>query len=253
MISTLRTCAIVLLSLSFAACGDSPAPSSDEAVILATKARPLSKGAVAKRWAQRHRKLRRALETAEPDLLFIGDSLMQSWQRDGADHWERFYGDRNALNLGIDADRTETLLWRLQQYPLEEISPKLAIVLIGTNNTGHRMDPAEETVMGIRAVTSELEARLPNTQILLLAIFPREDDPSGAARARNEEINALLAEAHFSDRVHFRNINHVFVQRVDGRLSAGLTRDGLHLSDRGYLVWASAMKTEIARLLAEEN
>ena len=94
--------------------------------------------------------------------------------------WTKYYADRNALNLGFSGDRTENVLWRLQNGEIDGIAPKLAVIMIGTNNTGHRSDPPEQIAAGVQAILSELQQRLPDTKVLLLAIFPRgadKDDP----------------------------------------------------------------------------
>jgi beta-glucosidase len=103
----------------------------------------------------------------------IGDSITQGWADEGGRIWDAYYGRRRAVNLGFNGDRTEHVLWRLDHGEVEGIAPKLAVVMIGTNNTGVRHDPPEETAAGIQAILAILRTRLPGTKILLLDVFPR--------------------------------------------------------------------------------
>ena len=109
------------------------------------------------------------------DLIFIGDSITHGWEEAGKDVWQKFYGKRNAVNLGIGGDQTQHVLWRLDHGNIDGISPKLAVIMIGTNNAGSGQQP-EQIAEGIKAIVEQLRAKLPETKILLLAIFPRGAD-----------------------------------------------------------------------------
>ena len=110
------------------------------------------------------------------DLLFLGDSITQGWHNN--DVWKRSYGARNAANFGIGGDRTQHVLWRIQNGELEGIEPKVTVLMIGTNNASSATP--DEIAQGITAITKELHRRLPKTRILLLGIFPEIEKPSAA-------------------------------------------------------------------------
>ena len=107
------------------------------------------------------------------------------------------YGRRRAVNLGFDSDRTEHVLWRLEHGEVEEIAPKLVVVMIGTNNSNQRHDPPEETAAGIQAILTTLRTRLPNTKILLLGVFPRSASADDPLRRLNAAINERIR--HYAD------------------------------------------------------
>ncbi|MEM6687999.1 MAG: sulfatase/phosphatase domain-containing protein, partial [Planctomycetota bacterium] len=88
-------------------------------------------------WRERDKEMTRNAAKGEADLLFIGDSITQGWEGRGKSVWQKYYADRKALNLGIGGDRTENVIWRLTHGNLGKTKPKVAVVMIGTNNTGH--------------------------------------------------------------------------------------------------------------------
>ncbi len=201
-------------------------------------------------WMERHDRTVSRIRQGPVDLLFIGDSITQGWEEDGRPVWDQYYAGRRAMNLGYNSDQTDNVLWRLQHGELDGITPKLAVVMIGTNNSAMREDPPENTTAGIRAILTTLRTRLPGTRILLLAIFPRgltNDDP---LRRVNEAVNARLPSLADQRQVFFLNINRRFLD-ADGRLSAEIMPDALHPSALGYRIWAEGMEEMIRRLLGE--
>jgi len=107
------------------------------------------------------------------DLLWLGDSITQDFEQgDFKPVWDRFYGGRNAINLGFKGDATAHLLWRIENGETDGMHPRLAIVLIGANNFGHLHWPAEPTLVGIQTIIATLHQRLPETRILLLGVLP---------------------------------------------------------------------------------
>lgn len=203
-------------------------------------------------WQPRHdQKLADLKKLDKVDLLMIGDSITHGWENSGKKVWAEYYGKRNAFNIGFSGDRTENVLWRLQHGAVEGISPKLAVIMIGTNNTGHRQDPAEETAAGIKAIINELHKQLPETKILLLAIFPRGAAADHPLRKLNTSINEIIAGFADNKRVFFLNINDEFLED-DGTLPTSVMPDLLHPREAGYATWAKAMEPSIARFLGED-
>ncbi|MFC1766419.1 GDSL-type esterase/lipase family protein [Planctomycetota bacterium] len=184
-------------------------------------------------------------------LLFIGDSITHSWEKAGRLVWDEYYGKRYAFNLGFSGDRTEQVLWRLQHGEIDGLSPQVVVLMIGTNNTGHRQDPAADTAAGVTAILDELKTRLPETKILLLAVFPRASSDENPLRRLNAEINKKLAPLADNQRVFFLDINHIFLEK-DGRLPRNVMPDLLHPNAMGYQLWAQAMEPTLRQLLGEK-
>lgn len=205
-------------------------------------------------WLPRHRQKleearRMVAEGRSPQLVFIGDSITQGWEKEGAQVWQQNYARHHALALGFGGDRTENVLWRLQHGEVDGIDPKVAVLLIGTNNTGHRRDFPAITAAGIARNLEELKKRLPRTRILLLAIFPRDAKADGPLRRLNEQVNARLPALADGRQVFYLDLNKAFLA-PDGSLPANVMPDWLHPNEAGYAIWARAMQPELDRLLA---
>ncbi|MCF2947963.1 GDSL-type esterase/lipase family protein [Paraglaciecola aquimarina] len=182
------------------------------------------------------------------DLLFLGDSITHSWEDTGADTWQTHYAHLKPLNLGYSGDRTEHLLWRVQNGEIEGLSPKLVILLIGTNNAGHRVESAEDTAAGVSAILAEIRSRLPETKILLLATFPRSKSPNAPMRKRVNAANALTQQLADEKHIFWLDIGSEFLTD-DGLVLDTVMPDYLHLAPAQYQVWAQAMANSISRLM----
>ena len=187
------------------------------------------------------------------DLLFLGDSITQGWggkDKDGkgpAEVWERYYAPRNAANFGIGGDRTQHVLWRLDNGEVDGISPKVAVLMIGTNNAG--TNSAEEIAEGVTAIVKKLQDKLPSTKILLLGVFPRSQNPD-KVRAKLDEVNATIKKLDDGKTVHYLDIGPAFLEE-DKSISKEIMPDFLHLSRKGYRIWADAIEPTLSKLLGE--
>ncbi|MDP6840008.1 MAG: DUF1080 domain-containing protein, partial [Planctomycetota bacterium] len=140
-------------------------------------------------WKVRHGAMNKRAAAGVGRLLFIGDSITHAWEDAGAQVWSKHFAKRDALNLGISGDRTQHVLWRLQHGNLHTLSPELAVLMIGTNNSGD--DTPVMIADGMRAVVEELLAHPSDMQVLLLAIFPRGATSADPRRQTNEAANNL--------------------------------------------------------------
>ncbi|HSX85720.1 MAG TPA: putative glycoside hydrolase, partial [Cellvibrio sp.] len=201
-------------------------------------------------WEPRHKEKLQRIQQGNVDLLMIGDSITQGWENEGKTVWQEYYADRNAVNLGYGGDRTENVLWRLQHGEVDGINPKVAVLMIGTNNTGHRLAQPKYTATGIKTVLQELRTRLPDTKILLLGIFPREEKPDAEMRQINNRINDIIKTYADNQHIFYLNINDHFLAD-DGTLSRSVMPDLLHLNESSYATWAKAIEPTLVKLLQE--
>jgi len=202
-------------------------------------------------WMPRHEEKLAAIKKQDKvDLLMIGDSITHGWESGGRTVWDKYYAPRNAFNLGFSGDRTENVLWRLQHGAVDGIAPKLAILMIGTNNAGHRQDKAEDTAAGVKAIVDELRTRLPQMKILVLAIFPRGKDPSDSLRKLNDATNQILAGWADNQHVFYLDLSAKFLAD-DGVLPTAIMPDLLHPNEKGYEIWAEAMEPTVKQLMGE--
>lgn len=200
-------------------------------------------------WQQRHESMNARVKKGNVDLIFLGDSITHAWES-VPDLWNKHYGNRNAVNLGISGDQTCHVLWRLDHGNIDGISPKLAVVMIGTNNAGGGQ-PAELVAEGVKAVVEKLRAKLPQTKVLLLAIFPRGEDNNNRLRKVNTAANKIIANLADNQMVFFLDIGGKFLD-ADGRLSKDIMPDALHPNAKGYAIWAEAIEPTVAKLMGEK-
>ncbi|NVK55741.1 MAG: hypothetical protein HWE26_09010 [Alteromonadaceae bacterium] len=202
-------------------------------------------------WMPRHKQKLAEKDEIEPELLLIGDSITHGWEDAGKAVWQANFGHIPTLNLGFSGDRTENVLWRFEHGELEGIAPKLSVIMIGTNNTGHRMDTPASIRDGVAKIIEELKQRVPETEVLLLAIFPRGKDNSDYARINNKHTNALLKALAYEQEVMFANINQGFLNE-DGTLSEEIMPDLLHPNETGYNIWAKALSPYISAVFSDK-
>jgi lysophospholipase L1-like esterase len=204
-------------------------------------------------WVRRHEGFVQQAQSGGVDILFLGDSITDGWRNRGANVWNQKYASRHAANFGIGGDRTQHVLWRIDHGELDGIHPKVVVLMIGTNNTGKERDQktpcnsVPETAEGVAAIINDLRARLPESKILLLAIFPRGtlDDPQ---RAQVALINTLIAKLDDGKSVRFLDIGSKFLD-ADGTLPRSVMPDLLHPNAQGYQVWADAMEPTLDEML----
>ena len=187
--------------------------------------------------------------------MFVGDSITQGWENEGKEVWEKFYAKppRSAANFGIGGDRTQHVLWRLQHGNLEGLGqhpPKLVVLMIGTNNSNGDENSAQEIADGIAAIVRTLREKLPQTKVLLLAIFPRGAGRS-YQREKNAKASALASKMADGKMVHYLDIGSKFLN-ADETLSKEIMPDFLHLSPAGYRIWAEAMEENVKELMGEK-
>jgi lysophospholipase L1-like esterase len=204
-----------------------------------------------KGWVSRQEKLNaRVKKHQDAQLLFIGDSITHAWETGGKEVWQQYYKKRHAVNLGIGGDRTEHVLWRLDHGNLDGLHPKLAVLMIGTNNSGS--NTPEEIADGVRAIVEKLRTKVPECKVLVLAIFPRGPNPQDHKRKVNEAANELIAKLADEKHVFYLDIGLKFLG-PDGTLSRDIMPDLLHPNAKGYEIWAQSIEPTVARLLGESS
>lgn len=201
-------------------------------------------------WTLRNDAVNERVKKGNVDLLLIGDSITHGWESAGKKYWDKYYEPRNAVNMGFSGDRTQHVLWRLEHGHLEGISPKLAVLMIGTNNSNGNDNTAEEIADGIIAICKKTREKCPNAKILILAIFPRGPEPS-EQRAKNEKASLLASKIADGKMIHYLDINGKFLTQ-DGFLSMKVMPDYLHPNEAGYRIWAEAIEAKVAELMGEK-
>jgi lysophospholipase L1-like esterase len=193
------------------------------------------------------------------DVYFLGDSITRRWGTSDEqykaflENWRQNFFGWNAADFGWGGDTTQNILWRLENGELDNVNPKVIVLMAGTNNVGKKSpegaeDPrAADTTRGIKAILDLCRRKAPQATIILMGITPRNDNM--AVMPIINRINENIAKLADGKRIRFVNINDRLADR-EGKLYEGMTsRDGLHLDLKGYQVWADALKPIFNKLL----
>jgi len=181
------------------------------------------------------------------ELLFLGDSITEAWADQGARVWQSHYANSKAANYGVSGDRTEHLLWRIDNGELAGISPRVLVLMIGTNNASWGHTPLE-IAEGVGAIVERIRKQLPRTRILLLGIFPRGAIAEDGPHQLNQRANKLIAQLADGEWIHYLDIGPALL--VGGRVTRKVMYDWLHLTEQGYALWAAAMAPKLKALMA---
>jgi beta-glucosidase len=208
-------------------------------------------------WTKQHEGFLEQAKKGDVGVLFLGDSITQGWKGAGKDVWARHYAPRKAANFGIGGDRTQHVLWRLDNGEVDPIKPKVVVLMIGTNNLGANND--DQIVEGITTVVSSLRSKLPESKVLLLAVFPR--GVAGASRntaltstptePRIAKINERIAKLDDDKTVEYLDIGARFLDS-NGQIPKEIMPDFLHLSRKGYQIWADAIEPTLWEMVDQK-
>jgi lysophospholipase L1-like esterase len=206
-------------------------------------------GAVNRGWIRRHEQFVQKAKAGGIDLYMEGDSITDFWQGRFRANWEKNLGGWKPGDFGISGDRTQNVLYRIDNGEFDGVHPKVVVLLIGTNNLASNATYGENTVddtaRGVKAVVEDIEKKAPDAKILLIGIFPRNDPPPKARpdiNKRIDQVNAQIAKLDDGKRVRYLNFNDKLADK-DGKLFPGVMgRDNLHPTDKGYQIWADAMR-----------
>lgn len=206
-----------------------------------TAIKPVMKG------EDRHKGFLAIAKKGDIHVVFFGDSITDGWRgNSGKKVWAERFEPLKAANFGIGGDRTQHVLWRMQNGELDGYKPKALVLMIGTNNLGS--NSVEEIAAGIKAIVAEAQKKQPQTKILLLGIFPRNPKATDTARDKIKKINKIIAKLDDGKQVKYLDIGDKFLEK-DGELTKEIMPDYLHLSAKGYQIWADAIQKSLEELM----
>jgi lysophospholipase L1-like esterase len=226
-----------------------PSPAPEPADVAAPKLGP--DGQLNAHFKKMHEAFLQRRSQGPIDLLFLGDSITEGWSGRGKAVWENNYANLNVANFGIGGDRTQHVLWRIDNGELDGISPKVLVLLIGTNNIGY---PAQDILTADTKIVQEIHDKLPTTKVLIIGIFPRGADPSdpnvAQMRAKIIFVNKGLATLDDGNKTRFLDLGDKFLT-ADGKITDQFMYDAvaLHPNAAGYQLWADAMNPLLTEML----
>ncbi|XP_056263402.1 platelet-activating factor acetylhydrolase IB subunit beta [Pseudoliparis swirei] len=197
------------------------------------------------RWMSQHTRFVQECKDAEPEVLFVGDSMIQLMQQ--YEVWREVFSPLHALNFGIGGDTTCNVLWRLQNGELQNIHPKVVVLWVGTNNYKHT---AEQVAGGILAIAQLLTSRLPNAKVVVMGLLPRGEQPN-PLRQKNAAVNDFLRSwLPRLGQALLLDVSGGFVHS-DGAIHSQDMFDFLHLTSTGYRTMAKALSDLLLQILNE--
>jgi len=184
------------------------------------------------------------------DVYFLGDSIVRRW---GATdypellaNWRKNFFGWNAANFGWGGDRTQNILWRLNHGELDNVHPKVVVLLAGTNNIdGHTS--AGEITKGIEAIVATVRSKAPEAKIIVTGILPRNDDME--AMRVIDEVNENLAKLADGGAIRYLSINGRLADGQGRLLEGMMNADKLHPTVKAYQIWADALKPILTEVL----
>ena len=197
------------------------------------------------RWKKMHADQVALAEKGDVDVMFVGDSITEGWPQP---IWNASFGAFKPGNFGIGGDHTGNVLWRLQDQRIAALKPKVVVLLIGVNNLGLCNESAEQVFAGIKATVAQLRKNYPSARILLNAVLPADESPQGERRKSIVALNRMVSTLGDGKQVVVHHYG-ALLTRPDGSISPEIMPDFLHLTPKGYQIWADAMRPDIARLL----
>jgi lysophospholipase L1-like esterase len=252
----LRLLPVLLLAAGICSCTTPPPATPAAPVAPAVKrvdaSAPMPKRGNA-RFYELHASFLRRAAAGPIGVLFLGDSITEGWGK-APEVWQEYYGPYQPANFGISGDHTEHVLWRLEDGELDGIHPRVVVLMIGTNNSGE--NTGAEIAAANRKIIALIRTRLPETKVLLLAIFPRgpRKNSNGTADSGVERMaviaaaNAELASLEDGKYVRFLDLGPRFLG-PDGKIPDAIMPDQLHPGAAGYKIWADAMQPLLAEML----
>ncbi|MGN0884461.1 MAG: GDSL-type esterase/lipase family protein [Candidatus Spyradosoma sp.] len=180
-------------------------------------------------------------------LVFVGDSITDNWRGPGKAAWNASFARFSPLNLGYSGDRTENVLFRLtygENLP-PNIRPRAFVLLIGTNNFGHRDDAPEDVAAGEIKIVELLRKARPDAHVVVMATFPRAGERFEKKIAAQNAAVAAWVAARGDEKISVLDINPKFAG-ADGKVDFALLPDGLHPNARGHEIWAAALLEKFA-------
>ncbi|MFA6286194.1 MAG: GDSL-type esterase/lipase family protein [Opitutaceae bacterium] len=199
-------------------------------------------------WANYHQKLLARTAQGGVDIMFLGDSLTMLWDKEGKAVWDARFAPLKAANYGIGSDSTRQVIWRLENGELDNLNPKLVVLMIGTNNIygDHNSGTDAEIVEGVAKIIGLIHAKAPSSKVLLLGVLPRQN---AFFTNRTAALNKELSTYATKNKIQFIDASAKFLN-AEGAIAPALFKpDQVHLTAEGYTILADAIQPSVTALL----
>ncbi|MFZ5986527.1 MAG: GDSL-type esterase/lipase family protein [Bacillota bacterium] len=188
---------------------------------------------------ERHNHFMEIKKTKKIDLLFIGDSITRRWS-ENPELWDLYFAEYNPENFGVGGDTIQNVRWRLLNGEIDDIEPKIVVLLVGTNNLP--IYSAKEIYAGITQLIDIIQRKLPHTLIILMGLLPRDaDNLCNNYMNTILEINSILLNLSLSRKITFLDIGEEYIDK-NNKVNRELLPDGIHITRPGYKIWGKKLQ-----------
>lgn len=195
-------------------------------------------------WMGRHQEIVNRHKEVKPEYVVIGDSLTHRWggvpepesrfgpRYTGKDSWNALFGSHKVTNMGFGFDYVDNAYYRIKEGELDGTSPRVIILLIGTNNIAHRKDSPEVCANNARALVNLLKEKCPKSKILLLGLLPRKEAEAARMVAETNKLYKKIADGKS---VIYADPGRALLKEKNGIYPRDeYMVDNVHLSSEGY-------------------
>jgi lysophospholipase L1-like esterase len=211
-----------------------------------------------KDWYSQFEAINQISRDRQVDLVLLGNSVTQGWGGEGRtvwsaapEVWDSLFKPMNSANYGISGDRTQHVLWRVQNGNFDHVRPRVIALEVGVNNFAD--NSAREIADGIQAIIKALAKKAPSARILLFGPLPTGIDDKDPNRQKYIQVHQMIRSLHNGKNIIYKNMDNHFIN-PDGTLTEGLmAADGVHLTAAGYRVWAGVLVPEAQKLMKQVN
>ncbi|MBV7529234.1 GDSL-type esterase/lipase family protein [Chitinophaga sp. sic0106] len=189
------------------------------------------------------------------DIVFAGNSITQgtgghrtkTTSKAGYNAFDSTFGKWNWECAGISGDRVQNLLWRFQNGTYAAAEPKVMVVTIGVNNFGDN-DSAAEIAAGILDLVKWVRKNIPATKLVLSGLLPTGFTTEDPRRIKYDGIQRILADTNHNGYTYLP-LTGTFTDEKGNLDATAYAKDGIHLTGKGYRMWAKALEPVVVGLL----
>lgn len=198
-------------------------------------------------WLTSHRRQVREIRKVRPNVVFIGDSITKGWTTEGIDVWRQHFASAPSYCLGLGGDRAQHLLWRIEQGVLDQITPRVIVLMVGVNNLWYEADQfgIDRVSEALLRLGNVLRSKQPDAKIIQLSVLPALGDPNHTVRRHIDAVNQFLRTNVTRFGADFVDLTDIF-QDESSMIRSDVMPDLVHPNRAGYALIADRIRPTIA-------
>ena len=178
------------------------------------------------------------------NIVFFGDSITEQYKLD------KFFHEPYIINKGVGGDKTEDLLERIEK-DVYQYNPSDVIILVGINDIFHDIND-DDILLNIETIVNDIKLNRPAANIFVESIYPinekliNENKEHKVYNKNIKSINKEIKQMCLQNGVTYINVFDSLTDE-EGNLKKLYTKEGLHLTNLGYLRVTSVLQEYIKK------